>query len=215
MKQHNSKLALLLAGCALLTVGLSAPLASSSPLATSKQICDSSQMSQRQIYDRMIDLANALDSTQKLSKLISETQPRPKVTNSGDGDPLDVAVSEPEPVKRSPDEEAAPASNVTATTPSALEAIKAMVTASSEAPKTAPTTAPTATPAPVTSAAVKSDQAASSPAPTASQAGNATTPAPKVAETTAASNVTVNVFLQLAPDAKTDELVSVETRSYI
>lgn len=203
MQRHNNLV--LLAGCTLLLVGAGA--LAQQPIGNANG-CSSKPLSKAEAHDTMVALASVLDPSGQLAKHILASHPRPgEHKEHGVGsDPLIVAASEPEPViKRSPVEEekaatAGPSANATAATTSALDAIKAMVMASSPASGSTPTTA-----APVVAA--KSEQAPSAPV------NASTTPAPKAAETTAASNVTVNVFLQLAPDAKTDELVSVTLRS--
>ena len=147
-------------------------------------------------HDQIIKLSQLLDPSGRLTKMIAEFHPHPahghhaaiETGSSVTEEPLQVAASELEPVKRETEvaanAEAAP--TTTTSQPSSSSATPEVTEASTSAGSTQ-------APATTTAPAVESN----------------VTKGPQVVSTTAESkNVTVNVFLQLAPDAKTEELVS-------
>lgn len=162
-------------------------------------------------HDQLISLSKIIDPSGRLSKMIADFHPAHRNTDEGK-DKATVASLIAEPVKRSTENEQ---KLTTTTTTSATTS----TTAAAEVPSTsATTTASTATTAAAaastTTAPEVNPQALSTttaPAP-ASGAAATTTQAPKPTE---GGNVTVNVFLQLAPDAKTEEIVSTNIKIII
>lgn len=139
-------------------------------------------------HDQIIKLSQLLDPSGKLSKMIADFHPHHEGAGQSHHaqDPMLVAASEPEPVKR----EAVPA-NATSE-----QSVPTTTLASLIASPTTSTTTTPATPAANSTSVLPTSEA------------NATTQMPLTAKSGESKNVTVNVFLQLDPDAKTDELVS-------
>lgn len=159
-------------------------------------------------HDQIIKLSNILDPSGKLSKMIADFHPH-RGHGAPGADPMQAAASELEPVKREVDPSTAsgePAAAAAAAAPQAAPAAPAANTTLSGLISSA--TAATAIAAETTTAAPSAQM------PVGKAAEAPATQAPQVVAKSAESkNVTVNVFLQLAPDAKTDELVSARQSS--
>lgn len=159
------------------------------------------------VHEQLMKLSQMIDPSGRLSKMISDFHPAPNGTSgasSHEGHNHGL-VGPVEPVKRSTEaeqkqnfmllvEESAPAASI------------------APAPQTTTPAPPTGAPAssPSSSESTTTTSTTTTVAPT---AGNTTAPAvatsaPNVTTPTEASNVTVNVFLQLVADVKTEELVS-------
>ena len=157
------------------------------------------------VHEQIIKLSQIIDPSGKLSKIISDYHPAPA---SGAGEhkhaDLQVAASENEQFKREADPSGAAAAENATGAPSGDQA--ATTTLTSLVKEAAGTTV-----APVSNATSGADSNSTSTTPSpVPAAANSTTVSPTVSTPTQASNVTVNVFLQLSlPDAKTEELVSV------
>lgn len=143
-------------------------------------------------HDQLLRLSRLVDPSGRLAKLVADFHQAEHVH------PAPGAQKAPEePVKRS----AAAAETAT----------DAPADASTQPP--APAAATTQPPAPTTTTgASASVSAPAATGPAANSSAAPTTLAPG-AKPTEASNVTVNVFLQLVPDAKTEELVSICARA--
>lgn len=185
---HNTKLAglLLLAGAAL-------AMAAGEPRQVAPAGC---QPAAGNAHGQLLRLSQLVDPSGRLAKLVADFHP--------------AQPAQSEPVKRSSDAEAgaeqqvAAGSEQTAAVVAAPEAGSAASAASTTSSTTSATSTTTSAP-PAASSSASAATGAPGPSPS---AGPATTTVAPAAKSTEASNVTVNVFLQLAPDAKTEELVS-------
>lgn len=205
MKHNRCLLVLLVASLASSVLAMAADVAGTPAAAAAGapvSNCKPSAVSATTAHQQLMALSSMIDPSGKLSKIINEYHPESVAGHSHkhEGDPMQVAASEEEPVKRSAmDDEQAAASNKTSTTTTESSSANATLAKAQDVIKalvvSAINNAANTTAAPVLA---KSEPAV-----------NVTvTPAPNVTETSTAANVTVNVFLQLAPDSKTDELVS-------
>lgn len=161
-------------------------------------------------HEQIIKLSELLDPSGKLSKMIADYHPHPAHQHAGHspaGADLQAAASEPEPVKRETAVQDAPAANATEAPATTLASLLANATTS------VPASTAAAAASESTTAAASATQAAPPATANKEAAANSTQTPQVVGKSGDSKNVTVNVFLQLVPDAKTDELVSVVLRN--